>query len=96
MLICRDLDPLVLPSETSQAIKQRRLSFVRSLSTVLTFAYCSSSLIRQAQNICMGTNDSSDKRNMRIDFTGKAVYTAIWIAAVSLFMSCWVSPHISS
>ena len=38
----RDLDPLVLPSETSQAIKQRRLSFVRSLSTVLTFAYCSS------------------------------------------------------
>ena len=23
---------------------------------------------------------------MRIDFTGKAVYTAIWIAAVSLFM----------
>ncbi|RZC15834.1 Mechanosensitive ion channel protein 3, chloroplastic, partial [Glycine soja] len=83
MLICRDLDPLVLPSETSQAIKQRRLSFVRSLSTVLTFAYCSSSLIRQAQNICMGTNDSSDERNMRIDFTGKAVYTAIWIAALT-------------
>ena len=23
---------------------------------------------------------------MRIDFTGKAVYTAIWVAAVSLFM----------
>ena len=31
-------------------------------------------------------NDSSDERNMRIDFTGKAVYTAIWVAAVSLFM----------
>ncbi|KAG5018890.1 hypothetical protein AAZX31_06G091900 [Glycine max] len=86
MLICRDLDPLVLPSETSQAIKQRLLSFVRTLSTVLTFAYCSSSLIRQAQKICMETNDSSDERNMRIDFTGKAVYTAIWVAAVSLFM----------
>ncbi|KAL5190370.1 Mechanosensitive ion channel protein 3, chloroplastic [Glycine soja] len=64
----RDLDPLVLPSETSQAIKQRRLSFVRSLSTVLTFAYCSSSLIRQAQNICMGTNDSSDERNIFTNF----------------------------
>ncbi|XP_015935000.1 mechanosensitive ion channel protein 2, chloroplastic isoform X2 [Arachis duranensis] len=86
MLICRDLDPLVLPSETSQAVKQRLLSFVRSLSTVLTFAYCSSSLIKQAQKSCMEMNDSSDERNMRIDFTGKAVYTAIWVAAVSLFM----------
>ncbi|KAL1310178.1 hypothetical protein HN51_052839 [Arachis hypogaea] len=86
MLICRDLDPLVLPSETSQAVKQRLLSFVRSLSTVLTFAYCSSSLIKQAQKSCMEMNDSSDERNMRIDFTGKALYTAIWVAAVSLFM----------
>ncbi|KAK7410462.1 hypothetical protein VNO78_01261 [Psophocarpus tetragonolobus] len=86
MLICRDLDPLVLPSETIQAMKQRLLSFVRSLSTVLTFAYCSSSLIRQAQKFCMETNDSSDERNMSIDFAGKAVYTAIWVAAVSLFM----------
>ncbi|MED6109310.1 hypothetical protein PIB30_032178 [Stylosanthes scabra] len=86
MLLCRDLDPLVLPSETSQAVKQRLLSFVRSLSTVLTFAYCSSSLIQQAQKSCMEMNDSSDERNMSIDFTGKAVYTAIWVAAVSLFM----------
>ncbi|KAJ1424772.1 putative mechanosensitive ion channel protein 2, chloroplastic-like [Sesbania bispinosa] len=30
MLICRALDPLVLPSETSQAVKQRLLNFVRS------------------------------------------------------------------
>ncbi|XP_047148601.1 mechanosensitive ion channel protein 2, chloroplastic-like [Vigna umbellata] len=86
MLICRDLDPLVLPSETSQAMKQRLLSFVRSLSTVLTIAYCSSSLIQQAQKFCMEANDSCDERNMSIDFTGKAVYTAIWVAAVSLFM----------
>ncbi|WVZ21562.1 hypothetical protein V8G54_008884 [Vigna mungo] len=86
MLICRDLDPLVLPSETSQALKQRLLSFVRSLSTVLTIAHCSSSLIQQAQKLCMEANDSSDERNMRIDFTGKAVYTAIWVAAVSLLM----------
>ncbi|RDX89895.1 Mechanosensitive ion channel protein 3, chloroplastic, partial [Mucuna pruriens] len=86
MLMCRDLDPLVLPSETSRAVKQQLLSFVRSLSTVLTFAYCSSSLLRQAQKFCMETNDSSDERNMSIDFTGKAVYTAIWVAAVSLFM----------
>ncbi|QCE15950.1 mechanosensitive ion channel protein 2, chloroplastic-like isoform X2 [Vigna unguiculata] len=86
MLICRDLDPLVLSSETSQAMKQRLLSFVRSLSTVLTIAYCSSSLIQQAQKLCMEANDSSDERNMSIDFTGKAVYTAVWVAAVSLFM----------
>lgn len=38
----RELDPLVLPSETSQGVKQRVLNFVRSLSTVLAFAYCSS------------------------------------------------------
>ncbi|CAJ1974018.1 unnamed protein product [Sphenostylis stenocarpa] len=86
MLICRDVDPLVLPSKTSQAMKQRLLSFVRSLSTVLTFAYCFSSLIQQAQKFCAEANDSSDERNMSIDFTGKAVYTAIWVAAVSLFM----------
>ncbi|KAK7311686.1 hypothetical protein RJT34_09976 [Clitoria ternatea] len=86
MLICRDLDPVVLPSETSQAMKQRLLSFLRSLSTMLTFAYCSSSLIRQAQEIYMERNESSDERNMTIDFTGKAVSTAIWVAAVSLFM----------
>ncbi|KAL2339998.1 hypothetical protein Fmac_007938 [Flemingia macrophylla] len=86
MLICRDLDPLVLPSETIQAIKQRLLSFVRSLSTVLTFAYCSSSLIRQAQKLYMERSGSRDERNMSIDFTGKAIYTAIWVAAVSLFM----------
>ncbi|XP_052731833.1 mechanosensitive ion channel protein 2, chloroplastic isoform X3 [Vigna angularis] len=44
------------------------------------------SLIQQAQKICMDANDSCDERNMSIDFTGKAVYTAIWVAAVSLFM----------
>ncbi|XP_027353856.1 mechanosensitive ion channel protein 3, chloroplastic-like isoform X2 [Abrus precatorius] len=86
MLICRDLDPLVLPSETSQAVKQRLLSFARSLSTVLTFAYCSSSLIRQAQKFFMEKSDFNDERNMSIDFTGKAGFTAIWVAAVSLFM----------
>lgn len=36
----RALDLLVLPSETSQAVKQRLLNFVRSLSTVISFAYC--------------------------------------------------------
>ncbi|XP_019415043.1 PREDICTED: mechanosensitive ion channel protein 2, chloroplastic-like isoform X3 [Lupinus angustifolius] len=86
MLICRDLDPLVLQSETSQVMKQRLLGFVRSLSTVLTFAYCSSSLIQQAQKLFKDANDSSDAKNMNIDFISKAVYTAIWVAAVSLFM----------
>ncbi|XP_043709393.1 mechanosensitive ion channel protein 2, chloroplastic-like isoform X2 [Telopea speciosissima] len=85
-LICRALDPVVLPSEASQAVKQRLLIFVRSLSTVLAFAYCLSSLIQQAQKFFMETNESSDTRNMGFQFAGKAVYTAVWVAAVSLFM----------
>ncbi|XP_042508306.1 mechanosensitive ion channel protein 2, chloroplastic-like [Macadamia integrifolia] len=85
-LICRALDPVVLPSEASQAVKQRLLNFVRSLSTVLAFAYCLSSLIQQAQKFFMETNESSDTRNMGFQFAGKAVYTAVWVAAISLFM----------
>ncbi|KAF6143492.1 hypothetical protein GIB67_029661 [Kingdonia uniflora] len=85
-LVCRSLDPVVLPSEASQAVKQRLLSFVRSLSTVLSFAYCLSSLIQQAQKFLMETNDSNDTRNMGFQFAGKTVYTAVWVAAVSLFM----------
>ncbi|KAG8491888.1 hypothetical protein CXB51_015203 [Gossypium anomalum] len=85
-LICRALDPVVLPSEASQAVKQRLLHFVRSLSTVLAFSYCLSSLIQQAQKFFMEMNDSNDARNMGFDFAGKAVYTAVWVAAVSLFM----------
>ncbi|KAK2445472.1 mechanosensitive ion channel protein 2, chloroplastic [Trifolium repens] len=86
MLICRCLDPLVLQSETRPVIKQRLLSFVRSFSTVFTLAYCSSSFVRQAQNFYKETNDTNNERKMSIDLIGKAVYTAIWVAAVSLFM----------
>ncbi|KAK7845745.1 mechanosensitive ion channel protein 3 [Quercus suber] len=86
ILICRALDTVVLPSEASQAVKQRLLNFVRSLSTVLAFAYCFSCLIQQAQKFFMETNESSDARNMGFNFAGKAVYTAVWVAAVSLFM----------
>lgn len=64
ILICRVLDPVILLSEASQAIKQRLLNFVRSLSTVLAFAYCLSSLIQHAQKFSMETNDSSDTRNV--------------------------------
>ncbi|KAK0575456.1 hypothetical protein LWI29_000896 [Acer saccharum] len=87
-LICRALDPVVLPSEASQAIKQRLLNFVRSLSTVLAFSYCLSSLIQQARKFFMETkdSDSGDTRNMGFDFAGKAIYSAVWVAAVSLFM----------
>lgn len=85
-LICRALDPVVLPSEASQAVKQRLLHFVRSLSTVLAFSYCLSILIQQAQKFFLEMNDSNDARNMGFDFAGKAVYTAVWVAAVSLFM----------
>ncbi|KAI4984922.1 hypothetical protein ZWY2020_017552 [Hordeum vulgare] len=38
-LICRGLDPVVLPSAASQVVKTRLLTFVRSLSTVLATAY---------------------------------------------------------
>lgn len=85
-LICRSLDPVVLPSETGQIVKQRLLSFVRSLSTVLAFAYCLSSVIQQAQKFFMETNSPTDSRNMGFQFAGKAVYSAVWVAAVSLFM----------
>ena len=37
---CRALEPLILPSEPGQVVKERLLNFVRSLSTVLAFAYC--------------------------------------------------------
>ncbi|KAK3009064.1 hypothetical protein RJ639_014384 [Escallonia herrerae] len=85
-LICRALDPVVVSSEASQIVKQRLLTFVRSLSTVLAFAYCLSSVIQQAQKFFMETNDPTDTRNMGFQFAGKTVYTAVWVAAISLFM----------
>ncbi|GJV91720.1 mechanosensitive ion channel protein 2, chloroplastic-like protein [Tanacetum coccineum] len=47
-LIRRVLEPVILPSAPSQAVKQRLLNFVRSLSTVLAFAYC---LLRWVMNL---------------------------------------------
>ncbi|XP_022929456.1 mechanosensitive ion channel protein 2, chloroplastic-like isoform X2 [Cucurbita moschata] len=85
-LICRALDPVVLPTESSQVVKQRVLNFVRSLSTVLAFAYCLSSMIQQAQKFFSETSESSDARNMGFQFAWKAVYSAVWVAALSLFM----------
>ncbi|KAK9052610.1 hypothetical protein SSX86_029240 [Deinandra increscens subsp. villosa] len=86
ILICRALDPIVLPSEASQIVKNRLLTFVKSLSTVLALAYCLSSAIQQTQNYFTETSDATDTRNMGFQFAGKAVYTAVWVAAVSLFM----------
>nr|XP_009785633.1 PREDICTED: mechanosensitive ion channel protein 3, chloroplastic-like isoform X2 [Nicotiana sylvestris] len=86
ILICRAVDPLILPSAASQAVKQRFLTFIRSLSTVMALAYCLSSLIQQTQKFLMETKDPSDARNMGFEFAGKAVYTAVWVASVSLFM----------
>uniref|UniRef100_A0A803KXA4 Mechanosensitive ion channel protein 2, chloroplastic-like n=1 Tax=Chenopodium quinoa TaxID=63459 RepID=A0A803KXA4_CHEQI len=85
-LICRALDPIVMPTEASELVKQRSLSFVKSLSTVLAFAYCLSSVIQQVQKYLMEANDPSDARNMGFQFAGKAVYSAVWVAAVSLFI----------
>ncbi|KAL4367277.1 hypothetical protein GQ457_05G008260 [Hibiscus cannabinus] len=86
ILVCRTLDPLVLPTEASQVVKQRLLHFVRSLSTVLAFAFCLSSTVQQMQKFFMETSESSDTRNMGFQFSGKAIYSAVWVAAVSLFM----------
>ncbi|XVF15294.1 hypothetical protein REPUB_Repub09cG0138500 [Reevesia pubescens] len=87
ILICRTLDPLALPTEASQVVKQRLLNFVRSLSTVLAFAYCLSSMIQQMQKYFLETSETSDDtRNMGFQFAGKALYSAVWVAAVSLFM----------
>lgn len=86
MLICSALDPIVLPSEASQIVIKRLLTFVKSLSTVLALAYCLSSAIQQTQNFLLEKNDATDTRNMGFQFAGKAVYTGVWVAAVSLFM----------
>ncbi|CAL9158521.1 unnamed protein product [Musa hybrid cultivar] len=86
VLICRVLDPIVLPSEASQAVKIRFLNFIRSLSTVLAIAYCLSSMIERSQKFFMETGVADDTRKMGFQFAGKAVYTAVWVAAVSLFM----------
>ncbi|KAJ9567789.1 hypothetical protein OSB04_003755 [Centaurea solstitialis] len=86
VFICRVLDPVILPSAPSQAVKQRLLNFVRSLSTVLAFAYCLSSLIQQTQNFFAEKKEPGDARSMGYEFAGKAVYSAVWVASISLFM----------
>ncbi|KAL2892995.1 Mechanosensitive ion channel protein 2 chloroplastic [Bienertia sinuspersici] len=86
LLICRALDPIILPSEASQIVKQRLLHFVRAFSTVVAFAYCLSCLVQQLQKYFMEASDSNDSRSMGFQFAGKAIYTAVWVASVSLFM----------
>ncbi|KAK7309575.1 hypothetical protein RJT34_06419 [Clitoria ternatea] len=86
ILICRAMEPVILPSETAQVVKERLLNFVRSLSTVLAFAYCLSSVIQQAQKFLAESTDGNEARNMGFQFAGKTVYSAVWIAAFSLFM----------
>ncbi|KAL0461432.1 UNVERIFIED_CONTAM: Mechanosensitive ion channel protein 2, chloroplastic [Sesamum latifolium] len=86
IFFCKELDLMILPSEGGQIVKQRVLNFVKSLSTVLAFAHCLSSVIQQAQKFFMETNDPTDTRNMGFQFAARAVYTAVWVAAVSLFM----------
>ncbi|KAM3213910.1 hypothetical protein ACQJBY_066376 [Aegilops geniculata] len=85
-LICRGLDPVVLRSSASQAVKTRLVTFVRSLSTVLAIAYVLTSLIQQVHKFLVDVRNPNDTKKMGLDFTVKAIYTAIWIAAVSLFM----------
>lgn len=85
-LICRKLESVDLTVASNQIVKQRLLNFVKSLSTVLALGYCVSSLIQQAQKAFMKTNDPSDERNMAVQLSGKVIYTAAWVAGVSLFM----------
>ncbi|XP_021743730.1 mechanosensitive ion channel protein 2, chloroplastic-like [Chenopodium quinoa] len=86
LLICRALDPMILPSEASQVVKQRLLHFMRSFSTMVAFAYCLSCLVQQVQKYFMEASDYNDSRSMGFQFAGKAIYTAVWVASVSLFM----------
>ncbi|CAI0474325.1 unnamed protein product [Linum tenue] len=86
IFICRALDPVALPTEASQIVKQRLLNFIQSLSTVLAFAYCLSRLIQQTQKLFVESSEINDRGNMGLDFAGKAVYSSVWIAAFSLFM----------
>lgn len=37
---CRAFEPVILPTEASQAVKERLLNFVKSLATVVAVAYC--------------------------------------------------------
>ncbi|KAL6867580.1 hypothetical protein ACP4OV_015604 [Aristida adscensionis] len=116
-LICRGLDPVVLPSAASQAVKTRLITFVRSLSAVLAVSYILTSLIQQVQKFLVDMRNPNDTRNsldprisgagyeqlqeflelelfreslgtaqMGFDFTMRALYTGVWIAAISLFM----------
>ncbi|KAL6864846.1 hypothetical protein ACP4OV_015997 [Aristida adscensionis] len=85
-LICRGLDPVVLPSVAGHAIKTRLITFVRLLSAVLIISYIFASLIRQVQKFLVDMCNPNDTRNMGFDFTFRALYTGVWIAAISLFM----------
>uniref|UniRef100_A0A0D3AA14 Mechanosensitive ion channel protein n=1 Tax=Brassica oleracea var. oleracea TaxID=109376 RepID=A0A0D3AA14_BRAOL len=51
---------------------------------VIQCLFCS--LLQQVQKFFMETNNPADTRNMGFSFAGKAVYTAAWVAAASLFM----------
>ncbi|KAL8237779.1 hypothetical protein R6Q59_018860 [Mikania micrantha] len=62
--LCRVLEPVILPSASNQAVKQRLLNFFCSLSTVLAFAYCLSSLIQQTQKYFADKKDPSDARTI--------------------------------
>eukprot|EP00250_Pteridium_aquilinum_P016811 c23303_g1_i1 orf=812-3142(+) len=86
IFVCRAFDPLVLSTEASQAIKQRFLNFVRSLSTVLAFAHCTTSLTQELHKVMSDVQGSQDSRSLGAQFVSNAVYTAVWIAAVCLFM----------
>uniref|UniRef100_M8C673 MscS family inner membrane protein ynaI n=1 Tax=Aegilops tauschii TaxID=37682 RepID=M8C673_AEGTA len=92
-LICRGLDPVVLRSSASQAVKTRLVTFVRSLSTVLAIAYVLTSISLESNEkawevhkFLVDVRNPNDTKKMGLDFTVKAIYTGIWIAALSLFM----------
>ncbi|CAM6114783.1 unnamed protein product [Calypogeia fissa] len=85
IVICRAFDPVVLSSEASHAVKGRFINFVRSLSTVLAFAFCTTSFVEQIQKTVKERQDENS-RNIGVQFVGNTVYTSVWVAAVCLFM----------
>ncbi|KAL2642785.1 hypothetical protein R1flu_010372 [Riccia fluitans] len=84
--LCRAFDPVVLSTEASHAIKERFVNFVRSLSTVLAFAYCTASFTQQVQKMMMDRQENQDSRSIGVSFIANTVYTSVWVAAVCLFM----------
>ncbi|GLJ15111.1 hypothetical protein SUGI_0247000 [Cryptomeria japonica] len=85
ILLCRAFDPVEALSETSEAIKRPLVDIVRSLSTVLAFVCCISSLIHQVYKFVMERQNHQDTSNLGFEFIRNALITAVCVVGVALF-----------